>query len=547
MINIKRRLALFVLSITYMASGANATNYYIAKKGNNNNSGTSMKEAWSSADRSVYGKKIKAGDSLFFEGGEIYSGNLYFDQSYKTTAAQRIVICTFGKKRATLASGDSTAIFIYNNAGFTIVNLNIVGSGSKQNKGCGIMFHADDSVAHRNIVLKDLDISGFGQHGILLDVPDSKNAVFGNVRIESVKSHDNLLSGIMTNGSFLKAGHYSIEDLVIDGCETYNNYGNPLFTDNHSGNGIVCGSVRHGLVQRCISHDNGKDNGCINAGPVGIWCWASTEFTIQFCESHHNNTGTLKDGGGFDLDGGVTNSVMQYNYSHDNDGSGFLVCQFSGALEMQNLTVRYNISENDGRKNETAGILFWSSGSAGGIQNAYVYNNTIYASPQKMGKSCGILIDSGEITNVYFLNNIILTVGGVPLIKANKKSLQQLTFMGNCYWPGKDKFIIVWGDQTFTDYNSWQSLCSQEKGSGNINTGVNADPKLVHAGRGVTLNNPELLPNLDGYKLMKSSPVCGKGINLANDMGMDGGVRDFFGTKISSSTANNIGAFEGCK
>jgi len=85
------------------------------------------------------------------------------------------------------------------------------------------------------------------------------------------------------------------------------------------------------------------------------------------------------------------------------------------------------------------------------------------------------------------------------------------------------------------------------KGSGNVDTGINADPRLGNAGKGVTLNNPEMLVNLDGYKLMKSSPVCAKGISLAKGMGMDGGVRDFFGTKITKTMINSIGAYEGCK
>jgi hypothetical protein len=544
---IKITLRIIMCLLVFLSHSVFATNYYIAKNGNNSNSGRSPKDAWASADKSIYGGKIKAGDTLFFIGGESYTGSLYFDMSYKTTEASRIVICSYGKKKATLNSGDSTAIFIYNNAGFTIMNLNITGSGSKMNKGCGILFHADDTSIHRNIILKNLEISGFGQYGIMINVPNTRDAIFSKVSIENVISHDNLLSGIMTTGTFLKAGHYSIEDLRIEGCETYNNFGNPEFKDNHSGNGIVCGSVRYGLIQKCISYNNGKDNGCLFGGPVGIWCWASTEFTIQFCESHHNHTGTLKDGGGFDLDGGVTNSVIQYNYSHDNDGSGFLVCQFAGAMEMKNLTVRYNISENDGRKNETAGILFWSSGTAGGIQNAYVYNNTIYMSPQKARQSSGISIDSGELSNIFFLNNIIVTTGGVPLIKANAKSLNQINFLGNCYWQGKDKFSIQWGEQTYNDYDSWQAASSQERGSGNKNTGINADPKLANAGRGVTLNNPELLSDLEGYKLSKSSPVCEKGLSLAKEMGMDGGSRDFFGNKITRTKINSMGAFEECK
>jgi len=540
----------FILSCILLAcitDPAVATNYYIAKNGNNNNTGTSPKNAWASADRNVYAGKIRPGDTLFFIGGETYTGNLYFDNSYKTTEARRIVICSYGKKRAILNAGDSTAIFIYNNAGFSIQNLTLIGSGSKQNKGCGILLHSDDSAIHRNIILKDIEISGFGKHGILIDVTNTTKAVFSKVSIENIKSHDNLLSGIQTSGAFLIQGHYSIEELLIEKCETYNNFGNPEFKENHSGNGIVCGSVRNGIIQHCISHNNGKDNGCLSAGPVGIWCWASTEFTIQFCESHHNNTGTLKDGGGFDLDGGVTNSVMQYNYAHDNDGSGYLICQFAGAMEMKNLTVRYNISENDGRKNETAGILLWSSGTAGGIQNAYIYNNTIYMTPQNLGLSSGISIDSGAMKNIYFMNNIIFTTGGLPILKVHAKAIREVTFMGNCYWQGKDKFSIIWADKSYTDFSSWQSETSQESGSGNIITGINIDPGLSNPGKGQTLNSTETLYKLDGYKLSKSSRICGKGISIAKEMGMDIGGYDFYGTKFSRDKKNSPGAFEGCK
>lgn len=38
---------------------------------------------------------------------------------------------------------------------------------------------------------------------------------------------------------------------------------------------------------------------------------------------------------------------MQYNYSHDNQGLGYLLAQFPGAPAMHDLTVRCNISEND--------------------------------------------------------------------------------------------------------------------------------------------------------------------------------------------------------
>jgi len=110
-----------------------------------------------------------------------------------------------------------------------------------------------------------------------------------------------------------------------------------------------------------------------------LWVWDVNRATIQYNESHHNQTSSTADGGGFDLDGGVTNSIVQYNYSHDNAGPGYGVFQFSGARPFHDNTVRYNVSANDARKNNYGAIAFWNGGS--GIKAVDVYNNTVYLSP----------------------------------------------------------------------------------------------------------------------------------------------------------------------
>ena len=55
------------------------------------------------------------------------------------------------------------------------------------------------------------------------------------------------------------------------------------------------------------------------------------------------------DGDGFDLDGGVTNSVIQYCYSHDNDGPGLMLYGYTdaGVATWNNNTIRYCVSQND--------------------------------------------------------------------------------------------------------------------------------------------------------------------------------------------------------
>ena len=79
---------------------------------------------------------------------------------------------------------------------------------------------------------------------------------------------------------------------------------------------------------------------------------------------------------------------MQYNYSHDNDGPGYGIYQFSGARAFHDNTVRYNVSENDARKNSYGAIDFWN-GRRQGISNVNVYNNTVYLTPAASGTPRG--------------------------------------------------------------------------------------------------------------------------------------------------------------
>ncbi len=544
--HIRKAIILIFLIACIPGAMLSAASYYISNKGSDRNTGTDRNHP-----RLTFGKEqersLIPGDSVLFMGGQKHQVNIILEGISKLLTSRRIVFSSYGEGVATIDAGDSTGFFFYNMAGITLRHLIIVGSGSHTNKGSGIVFYADDSLRHEGVTIVDIEVSGFGAHGILVSVNNERRGVFASLLMERVISHDNLLSGISTIGAFLMPGHYSLENLTIRDCRAWNNFGNSSYTENHSGNGIVCGSVRNGLIERCVAYENGKDNGCVYAGPVGIWCWASTNFTIQYCESHHNHTGTLKDGGGFDLDGGVTNSTLQYNYSHDNDGSGFLICQFAGAMEFENVTVRYNISENDGRKNETAGILFWAAASAGGIRNAYVYNNTIWLSPSKSNMACGILLDSGEMQNILISNNIICTTGKAPLVRVNTKALSSVTFLGNCYWNSDRNFRVDWGTHSYTSLSDWQKDTRQETDSGGQPAGLNLDPQLEGAGKGVTFNNPALLHTLSGYRLMPGSQALKKGLNLAREWGIDIGERDFFGNRLPQNIPCSMGAFQATK
>jgi hypothetical protein len=133
--------------------------------------------------------------------------------------------------------------------------------------------------------------------------------------------------------------------------------------------------------------------------------WNCDRLTIQFCISHHNKSPGL-DGGGFDFDGGVTNSALQYNLSYENMGPGYLLCQYPGAKPWRNNVVRYNLSINDGAKNFQSGIALWLGDE--GMSGAEVYNNII-VNPRHAVHTLN------AVPGIVYRNNLSL-VGGDALV-----------------------------------------------------------------------------------------------------------------------------------
>jgi hypothetical protein len=100
---------------------------------------------------------------------------------------------------------------------------------------------------------------------------------------------------------------------------------------------------------------------------------------------------------------------MQYNYSHDNTGAGYLLYQFHCARPFEDNVVRYNISENDGRTNR-GGIL------AVGVSATEVYNNIVYIGPRADG-SLPFAAAAKRTSDVRFRNNVFVPTAGRVLIK----------------------------------------------------------------------------------------------------------------------------------
>jgi hypothetical protein len=514
-----------------------AATYYISSTGSDSNTGATNATAWASIDK-VNATILYPGDSILFEGGAIFSGSIFFGPSVKGTAQQPIVIGSYGNGRAMISSGTEAGIYVENTAGFKIENLIFKGSGRETNTRVGVDFYMDlPNTKLSYIAIDNVEVYGYREAGICVGSWNGTSG-FENVYITNSISHDNGDAGIMAYADDYKIGHRNVN---VRNCKVYNNSGLPDKTWSHSGNGIVLGGVDGAIIEYCEAYNNGWLNAWTSGGPVGIWGYLCNNLIIQYNESHHNKAGLSKDGGGFDIDGGSTNSVMQYNYSHDNEGAGYLLAQFDYAPTMKGITIRYNISENDGRKNGYGAIHLWASTKTTGLQDVQIYNNTVYLSPAAHGTPKAVWVQASGKVYATFRNNLFVTTGGVSLMDIQVTA--NVRFEGNNYWTSGATPSFKWGNTTYTSLAAWRTATKQEMRNG-VALGYFLDPEMKNPGQGGTIAAPGQLYTLQGYKLQKSSTMVGKALDLRKDFALNTGETDFWGNSIMQRTDLCIGAHQ---
>lgn len=389
--------------------------YFVSPSGSDNNTGLSPRDPFKSLEK-INSLTLKGGDAVLLEGGKEHVGNIVLDKNDGNNPNTFLTISSYGTGKAILKAGEGNGIYGYNTAGVKIDNLIISGSGMTSNRESGINFYNDlpGNIKLENLEITNCEIFGFRNYGIVIGGWNG-NSGFNNVMIANNKVHDILDAGISSYGQFsqTKTG-YAHSNITVKNCEVFNITG--YSKSSHSGNGIVLSDVQHSVIEYSTVYDSGKGNPHCG-GPVGIWYWDADQVTIQHCEVYNMSSGTGCDGGGFDMDGGVTNGIMQYNYSHNNDGAGYLIGQFTYARPMSNITVRYNISVNDAATNGGSVYLF-NGEKPSAMKNIFVHNNTFYLKEQKYKGAAAIKYNVWKPVkeNINFYNNILIAQNGADLV-----------------------------------------------------------------------------------------------------------------------------------
>ena len=347
------------------------------------------------------------------------------------TLGEKVVVTSYGEGRAVIDGANGSGLRANGCDHLVVRDLSFVGSGRKGG-------NTQDGVCildSQGVEIDRVEVSGFRSSGLRLD------GVSG-ARITNVSAHDNGFAGLSVG-----YGKRS-KDVYLGRCVARNNPGDPSILNNHSGNGIVVGNAEKVTIEYCEAANNGWDMPRKGNGPVGIWAWNSDRVVIQFCISHDNKS-PGDDGGGFDLDGGVTNSVLQYNLSYHNDGPGYFLCQYPGAPDFKDNIVRYNISQDDGVKNNRrSGIDVYSASP--NASSCQVYNNTVY---NRHGPAVGF--GGLPMPDVVFRNNIFVCSGDAISGEARRGR-----FEGNVYWSADGRGLSFDGHRTLRE---WAEATGQEK------------------------------------------------------------------------------------
>jgi hypothetical protein len=540
-------LALLALAAMAAPPFAPGSDYHVSPAGDDAGAGTAA-APWRSIDR-VSRAAYRPGDRILFEGGAEFEGNLVLDaRTSRSDPANPITVGSSGRGRATIRAGRGTAVRVEDLGGVVIRDLVVIGNPGGANDGFGVLVlhRRADAERLRGIRVEDVEARGFRWAGIYVGglptgLPgfagqETGRLGFADVRICRCATRENTYNGIYVDGAE-KAGAtgYANRDVAIIECTAADNPGDPLYTANHSGNGILLADADVGLIDHCVAHDNGAANAGRTGGPVGIWTYASNRVTIQSCESYGNRTGGAADGGGFDLDGGVTRSVIQYCYSHDNDGPGLLVWNYEGAPHrLADNVLRYNISAGDGRKHRYGGISIGTSDAP--VHGLLVHNNTVYTTRIPGGEPSCVRIWERAGDGLRFVNNLFITDGDVPAVLCEARG-EGVRFAGNAYWAVAGRPEIRHGAR-FDGLGAWRAATGQERRRGE-DVGLEADPCLA----GLTAGGP-LRAGAAAFRLRAGSPLVDAGIDLDGPPVRGHGGRDFWGTPLPRGPRLDIGASE---
>ncbi len=492
------RTVLAVLALGAAASAFAATYYVDSAAGNDGNNGTSSATPWKNISK-VNATTFAAGDTILFKRGASWTNTLWPKGS--GTSGSPITIDAYGSGAAPLIQGGgaNAAVYLYNQEYWVIRNLEITNTGSGTALRRGVHIKAEDAGTVDYIRLIDLevhsvngDLAEKNNGGIYFEIAGTATATkWNNLLIDGCYVHDITRTGIVNSSTW--------DDRTVSVNTNWTPSTNVVIR-----NCVIASAAANGLIWRAsqspvIEHNLFADNAHSENGNA-MFVFNCDDALIQFNEAYGTVfNSTDHDAAGFDADYKCKRTVIQYNYAHDN-GLGGIVAVGPGDSFNVSPIIRYNILQNNAQQ---------AFRLSGGVTDALIYNNTVYAGS---GLPDVTLVYhkswSGWPSGAKYYNNIFAAYGSSPsydLGSSTSNSFDRNAHHGHSGYPSISTNVVT------------------------------ADPKLAGGGLG-----GYGWESVDGYKLLTGSPVLGNGRVISSN-----GGRDYWGNPVSSTSAPNRGAYSG--
>lgn len=522
--NTRSRLLLLVLVATFSEPTAHAASYYVSSSaGDDGNAGTSARAPWRTIAR-INEVSLAAGDRVYLKAGDKFlDSGMVFSTKDTGTATNPIIVDVYGgsARAVIMPRPEQHGINVYNVGGITVRNLHLIGHGPGQPSarpsfGVSLWCDLKNGARLSGVRFENLLVSWFYK-GIVVGADDSSFSGFADVVIADTKVKSCVADGIVTYGSLPGSREkQSHRNLQVLRCTVSQCAGDPKLKGPHSGSGIIMSGTVGGLIDQCVAHDNG--GGAIvqtsGGGPVGIWCWGCDAVTIQNCLVYNQrSTPGVQDGGGFDIDGGATSCVVQNCYSYNNDGYGFLVCEFKGAAPLVGAIVRHNISWKDGRERNQSGLGLWNGNPSWETCRRVVFHHNTVICDASAGSVVKLGFESSPL-EAEFYNNLLVRTGGNTLVDVDRH-VAGLVFKGNLYWVASGSPEWRWEAGSFTSLEAWRAAAGSPETHEGKPVGLVANPRLADLPNGFAASTIAQLATMTAYRPAHDSPAVSGGIDLS--------------------------------
>lgn len=491
---------------------AGNTFYVDAVTGNDANDGLSPQRPWKTLAL-VNATTFHPGDTILFKAGAAWDGQLWPKGSGEPDRPIRVGAYGGGAKPVIRAAGQfADAVLLKNQEHWEIEDLDVSNSGAKLEVRRGVHVTLNDFGEAHHIVLRRLtvhDVNGDDQlkpnGGIIVDSAGAnKRSRFVDLRIEDNEVYATDRNGITTwSDAWQRSKWYPSLGVVVRGNRLR----------DIGGDGILVTAADGALIERNVVEKANQRSAGYN---VAIWSWSADDTIVQYNEA--SGTKGERDGEGFDSDWNSRNTLIQYNYSHDNDGGFILICNegsYSPSDSVGNVgtIVRYNISQNDRHRGITL---------SGPVQNTAIYNNTLYVSQREPVDMVLFTDWFGWPQETRFTNNIFYAENSAHIGHATARSEQT----------GHHSSSPGFGPSKSTSFDANVYFGPLEKVADP--RGLTTDPQFADAGHGADGRN-----SLTGYSLKSASPARATGQPVH-----DNGAQDFFAAPLANCTKPDRGAVQ---